>query len=97
MKEDKNGWVHTKWRPFMAWSYAVVCLFDFVAAPILYTIFNADPTAFANWEPLTLKAGGLYHMSMMAVVGITAYGRSFGFSTMGNNNQTQLVTNDKEE
>lgn len=76
----EKSWFHTKWRPAMAWSYMVICLFDFFLAPIGISILKAlNPTTvglFMMWEPLTLKGGGLYHMAMLTIVGATAWGRS---------------------
>lgn len=68
---------HKSWRPAMAWSYMTICLFDFMLAPIIYAILNTSQSAaHLQWAPLTLQGGGLYHMSMLAIVGVTAYGRT---------------------
>ena len=60
----------------MAWQYLVVCLFDFMLAPILTAMYYkwAGGT-YVPWVPITLKEGGFYHMSQMAIVGISAYTR----------------------
>lgn len=55
----------------MAWQYLFVCLFDFVLAPALQTIFHTG----MQWEPLTLQGSGLYHMSMGAVIGAASWTR----------------------
>jgi hypothetical protein len=64
----------------MGWSYMVICLFDFMIGPVAYNLlqifYSTDLTELQKWEPLTLQAGGLYHFSMMAIVGVTAYGRT---------------------
>ena len=76
----EQTWFHNKWRPSIGWSYMVICLFDFMFAPIFYNLaqvfFTTDLSVLQKWEPLTLQAGGLYHFSMMAIVGVTSYGRT---------------------
>jgi hypothetical protein len=64
----------------MALQYMVVCLSDFVIFPIMFTIVQfwetqAANDAFRQWAPMTLQGGGLYHMAMGAVLGITAWSR----------------------
>jgi len=91
MAEDKNkkptkaekeveDWMTKKWRPMMAIMYMCVCVFDFIAAPILWAIVqfwetSAANDAFRQWQPLTLQGAGLFHMAMGAVLGITAWSR----------------------
>jgi hypothetical protein len=73
----RDHWLKTTWRPAIAWQYVAVCLFDFILAPIvmlLYYHFHPDLEYFA-WEPLTLQGGGLYHLSMGAITGVTAWSR----------------------
>lgn len=76
----QEGWIEKKWRPMMAIQYMVVCLSDFVLFPIMWTIVQfwetqASNDAFRQWAPMTLQGGGLYHMAMGAVLGITAWSR----------------------
>ena len=71
----EKSFFHSKWRPAMGWSYLLVCLFDVVAAPIYFTIIQ-DPSNLVQWKPMTIQGGGLYHMSMLAIVGVTAWGRT---------------------
>lgn len=73
---NKETWFVKYWRPAMAWQYTAVCLFDFLLAPLLtamYYKWAGEP--YVPWLPITLKEGGFYHMSMMAIVGISAYTR----------------------
>jgi len=88
----------------MAIMYMTCCLFDFVLFPIMFTAVQFWETAIANdafrqWAPITLQGGGLFHVAMGAVLGVTAYGRtqekvagasniSTGVSTSGYNNDT---------
>lgn len=73
-----NDWMSAKWRPAMGWMYMAVCIFDFIIFPILWTVIQSyDHQGMINqeWEPLTLKGGGLFHMAMGAVLGVAAWSR----------------------
>lgn len=61
------------WRPAMAWLYFLICAADFIVYPSL--IFYMGGTV--QWDPITLKGGGLFHLAMGGIVGITAWSRSF--------------------
>lgn len=79
MGTEGKSWYKTCWRPSIAWSYLIICMFDFFLAPIGNAVFQASfyPTAsFISWVPITLGGGGLYHISMMTIVGVTAWGRT---------------------
>ena len=77
-EQKKEDWMNAKWRPMMGWMYMGVCVFDFVMAPILWTAIQALYHGGINtqWQPLTLQGGGLFHVAMGAVIGISAYGRT---------------------
>ena len=77
-EKKKEDWMNAKWRPMMGWMYMFVCLFDFVIAPIGWTSIQALFHGGINtqWQPLTLQGGGLFHVAMGAVIGISAYGRT---------------------
>lgn len=65
------------WRSLMAVQYLVVCLFDFIIAPVLSWMFAYyTDTPPVPWEPLTLKGSGLYHLSMGAIVGVTSWSKT---------------------
>ena len=71
-------WLSSKWRPMMGWMYMVVCIFDFIIFPVLWTlvqVYDAQGSVTAEWSPLTLKGGGLFHMAMGAVLGVAAWSR----------------------
>lgn len=71
-----DHWIQATWRPFMAWSYGVICVFDFLVAPILTGLYHFfTHTDYTPWQPITLGEGGFYHMAMMAIVGVTAWTR----------------------
>jgi hypothetical protein len=66
------------WRSALAWSYVVICMFDFCVGPIIFNFLQyynpgQDITA---WTAVTLQGGGLYHLSMGAILGISAHGRT---------------------
>jgi len=72
---DEN-WLQKYWRPAMAVQYFIICLFDFMAAPIGLAIYSAiRDIPYIVWHPLTLEGGGLYHISMGAILGVTAWTR----------------------
>lgn len=73
----EEGWFKEYWRPAIAWLYFVINLFDFLVAPILTGIFSyATGAKLVMWVPLTLQGGGLFHLSMLAILGIYAWQRS---------------------
>jgi hypothetical protein len=88
MTKEKNNkptkaeedWMTKKWRPMMAIMYMTACLFDFVFFPIMFTIVQFWETAvqndaFRQWAPITLQGGGLFHVAMGAVLGVSAWSR----------------------
>lgn len=78
--KEAESWLQKKWRPMMAMMYMCVCASDFILFPIMFTIVQfwevlPQNDAFRQWLPLTLQGGGLFHMAMGAVLGITAWSR----------------------
>ena len=80
-----EGWFKSTWRPALGWVYVSICLFDFIIAPIMwsiaqgYAIIETDTNQASltqQWEPLTLKGGGLLHIAFGSVIGVTSYGRT---------------------
>jgi hypothetical protein len=73
-----NDSLYTRWRPAIAWSYMVICLFDFMIGPMVYNVLQYldDGSTITMWESITLQGGGLYHLSMGAIVGVSAFGRT---------------------
>jgi hypothetical protein len=74
----KEGWMNSTWRPAMAWSYMIVCMCDFVVFPVLWTLAQMmyGGQVSMQWSPITISAGGLYHLAMGAILGVTAFGRT---------------------
>ena len=80
-KKKDEDWMTKKWRPMMAMMYMTCCLCDFALFPIMFTIVQfwevqAANDAFRQWVPITLQGGGLFHVAMGAVLGVSAYGRT---------------------
>ena len=77
VKADEH-WVNKHWRPAMGWMYMVVCIFDFILFPILWSILQAVSKGQVTnqWQPLTLQGAGLFHLALGAVLGVAAYGRT---------------------
>ena len=81
VKKPDEDWMTKKWRPMMAMMYMTCCLMDFAIFPIMFTIVQfwevqAANDAFRQWVPITLQGGGLFHVAMGAVLGVSAYGRT---------------------
>jgi hypothetical protein len=73
-----GDWMSSKWRPAMGWMYMTVCIFDFIIFPIFWTLIQAydnEGMVTTEWMPLTLQGGGLFHVAMGAVLGVTAWSR----------------------
>jgi hypothetical protein len=78
-EENKSEhWMQSKWRPAMGWMYMMVCIFDFVVAPVLWSAMQSllHGVVTNQWQPLTLQGAGLFHIAMGAILGISAYGRT---------------------
>lgn len=83
----------------MAWQYFIVCLFDFMLGPLLWSIYHSFlGKELPAWHPLTLEAGGLYHISMGAIVGISAWSRTLEkLQMMKHLTPSMLNSNDPED
>jgi hypothetical protein len=84
-KEEKTSehWMKAYWRPAMGWLYMLICLFDFVIAPVLSMLMpiflkglGANTVTYTQWQSLTLANGGLIHLAFGAILGVTAWGRT---------------------
>ena len=70
-EKKKEDWMNSKWRPMMGWIYMLTCITDFVIFPVLWSILQA-----AMKQPITLQGAGLFHLSMGAIIGVAAFGRT---------------------
>ena len=76
-EQKKEDWMNSKWRPMMGWMYMLVCMFDMIVFPILWSLLQTfTHTQITQWNPLTLQGAGLFHIAMGAVLGIAAFGRT---------------------
>ena len=80
VEKPQEDWMQKKWRPMMAIMYMLVCIFDFILFPIMFTAvqfweIEAANDAFRQWMPITLGGGGLFHVAMGAVLGVSAWSR----------------------
>lgn len=72
----KETWIQNKWRPFIGWAFILIIIFDFVIAPVGWTIWHSYiDVALTRWEPLTFGAGGLFYVSLSAILGVTSWSR----------------------
>jgi hypothetical protein len=81
VEKKEEDWMTKKWRPMMAIMYMICCVCDFALFPILFTVvqfweIQAANDAFRQWVPITLQGGGLFHVAMGAVLGVSAFGRT---------------------
>ena len=75
-KKDED-WMQKKWRPAMGWMYMIVCFCDMIVFPVLWAVLQAiQKVPVTQWDPLTLRGAGLFHVAMGAVLGIAAFGRT---------------------
>lgn len=103
MTSRQEDWTEKKWRPMMAWIYMITCAFDFIIAPILWSILQAyyKGNVTEAWQPLTLQGAGLYHLAMGAILGVTSWTRGQEKMAQINVNspqrveQQQVINNDR--
>jgi len=74
----QEDWMTKRWRPAMGWTYMAVCIFDFILAPILWSLAQiiGGGEVKMQWAPISLQGAGFFHIAMGAVLGISAYGRT---------------------
>jgi len=78
VENTNTDWVNNRWRPVSGWVYLMLCVFDFMIAPILWSLIQAQAHGVVStqWQPLTLGGGGLFHVAFGALLGITSFGRT---------------------
>ncbi len=92
-EQKKEDWMNSKWRPMMGWMYMVVCMFDMIVFPVLWSLLQTmTHTPITQWNPLTLQGAGLFHIAMGAVLGIAAFGRTQEKLNGANNGGAQIPT-----
>jgi hypothetical protein len=92
-EKKKEDWMNSKWRPMMGWMYMLVCMFDMIIFPVLWSLLQTvTHTPITQWNPLTLQGAGLFHIAMGAVLGIAAFGRTQEKLNGANNGGAQTPT-----
>jgi len=66
-----------QWRPLMGYMYMATCIADFIVFPVLWSILQTvqGGEVTSQWDPLTLRGAGLFHIAMGAVLGVAAWSR----------------------
>lgn len=75
--DKEPSWIRSRWRPLMAIVYMIIVIFDFIVAPIFWSLiqYYGGGVVYQQWVPLTLSAGGLFHVSLGAILGVSAFTR----------------------
>lgn len=83
-------WLRNTWRPVMGVLYFLVCFFDFIVFPALWPILQVVDIHFqilnnqelsdtlrevSPWEATSLQGGAMFHLSMGAILGVSAWSR----------------------
>ena len=90
--KKKEDWMNAKWRPMMGWIYMLTCVTDFIIFPVLWSILQAAlKQPVTPWQPITLQGAGLFHLSMGAIIGVAAFGRTQEKLAGANNGGMQPV------
>jgi len=57
--------------------YVMIIIFDFMVAPIMWSILQwiASGDVVSQWVPLTATSGGLFHAAMGGIIGASAFTR----------------------
>lgn len=71
----EESWIKAYWRPAIAWQYFAVCICDFIIFPMLDFALSYHMNTDNNYDPITLKEGGFYHLAMAAIIGVAAWTR----------------------
>jgi hypothetical protein len=77
LEAKKGDFITSIWKPAMAITYMLICLFDFIVGPVFYNVLQyLNPGQHIEmWQAVTLQGGGLFHMAMGAILGISAFNK----------------------
>ena len=77
MSAQQDTWMQKYWRPAIAAAYIAIILFDFIIAPIFWSLLQAKALGEVamQWAPLTLSSGGIFHATVGTILGISAFTR----------------------
>lgn len=72
----EEHWFRKYWRAAAGWTYLLICVFDFVIAPVFFALLPVWTNAqHQPWTSLTTSNGGLMHISFGAILGVAAWTR----------------------
>lgn len=72
-----ENWFHSYWRPATAWLYFMLVAFDFILAPICtFWFFWLTKQPYVAWEPITLRGGGIVHVTLGGIIGVYTWNRT---------------------
>jgi hypothetical protein len=73
---SEEHWLSAYWRPACAIVYLIICLWDFLFAPLMTIFINGYfHESLPVWQPLTLQGSSFFHLSFMAILGVSAWTR----------------------
>lgn len=89
--QQTSNWMRCTWRPLMAIIYAIIIVFDFILFPIMWSFFQVafDINPITVWTPISLQSSAFLHITMMTILGISAW-------TRGQEKIETLKTNGKQ-
>lgn len=88
MEKSRSWW--GEWRSALAWTYVIICLYDFCIGPIIFNVLEYwNPgQKISGWQSITLQNGGIIHISLGSIIGISSHGRTQEtIATMTNNTE----------
>lgn len=75
---EQQHWTDRYWRIAMAYTYLLICLYDFVIGPVVFNglqYLNPD-NQIGAYQSVTLQSGGFIHMTFGAILGLASHGRN---------------------
>ena len=91
-----NKIINRHWRDWAGLVYLFICLIDFFVAPLIWNIrmeeyclaHDCAAEGVTRWQPLTLGAGAMFHLSFGAILGATAWKKKEELETHNNKSNT---------
>ena len=88
-----NKTINRYWRDWAAIVYLGLCIIDFFIAPLMWNIgltLMSDEILMntSRWEPLTLGAGAIFHISFGAILSATAWKKTEELEAHNNRNDS---------
>ena len=93
-----NKTINRHWRDWAGIVYLFICLIDFFVAPLIWNLkmesfciemgLKGEECDVTRWEPLTLGAVAMFHLSFGAILGATAWKKKEELDTHHNRTDT---------